>query len=371
LELYEKVYVKADFLETDHGAIACPDCHDGNPAADNWRAAHQDVVRDPTYPDPATTCGECHAEIVATAKTSLHYTLEPMKSAIHQRIGTENKAARNVIHGAMQRHCLGCHASCGQCHVSRPDYADGGFLAAHRFVNPPSMDTTCASCHGGRVYGEYTGAIDEDDADVHYADQEMTCMACHRSVEMHASAAAAVSRIDLPERPTCRSCHPDAVSKNSQNRSHITHRNTVACQVCHAQSSKSCFNCHVGTDEMGLPYFKCKETRMVFKIGLNPTKSEKRPYDFVVVRHPPVAPETFDAYVKGGLDHFDDLPTWKPSFPHNIKRLTRQNQTCNHCHGNASLFLGHGDLDEWEITANAGVVVPDNRIPKTINGESE
>lgn len=153
--------------------------------------------------------------------------------------------------------------------------------------------------------------------------------------------------------------------------SHALHRDKLACQVCHAQSSKSCFSCHVGTDEKGLAYFKCLETRLVFKIGLNPAKSEKRPYDYVVVRHPPVAPQTFDAYVKNGLKHFDHLPTWKQSFPHNIKRFTRQNRKCNHCHGNAALFLGTTDLTTWEIKANAVVVVPSSRIPKRIDEGDE
>ena len=367
MELYEKKYVKANFLETDHGQIPCQNCHGGNPDEDDWQTAHEGVTKDPTFPNPEAVCGECHGEIVASSVTSLHFTLGPMQAAIHKRIGNEDAPTRKIIDGAMDRHCFGCHASCGQCHVSRPDYADGGFLAAHRFVKQPSMDTTCASCHGGRVYGEYTGAKDDDEADVHYADEEMTCMDCHQSTEMHASAQHIANRHDLPKQPTCQACHPDTAAEDAENRSHSLHRNKVACQVCHAQTSKSCFICHVGTDKKGLPYFKCKETRMVFKIGLNTVKSEKRPYDYVVVRHPPVAPQTFDAYVKNGLKHFDDLPTWKPSFPHNIRRITRQNRTCNNCHGKAQLFLNKTDLASWEIAANAGVIVPDSRVPGTVD----
>jgi hypothetical protein len=69
--------------------------------------------------------------------------------------------------------------------------------------------------------------------------------------------------------------------------------------------------------------------------------------------------------------HFDDLPTWKPSFPHNIKRITRQNQKCNNCHGNESIFLSKADLATWETLANIGVVVPENRIPKRIEEGKE
>lgn len=371
LELYEKIYVKPNFLETDHGEIPCHHCHGGNPENDDWRAAHTGVVKDPTYPDPTAACGGCHAGIVASAVNSLHFTLTPMKEAILQRSGNQHPTVLRIMDVAMDRHCLVCHASCGQCHVSRPDYADGGFLAAHKFIKKPSMDTTCASCHGGRVYGEYTGADSDYEADVHYADQDMTCMDCHKSTEMHASATGLKTRLDLPELPACRTCHPDAVAENAVNRSHAIHGGKVACQVCHAQAGKSCFSCHVGTDNKGLPYYKCKETRMVFKIGLNPAKCEERPYDYVVIRHPPVAPQTFDAYVKDGLRRFDTLPTWKLSLPHSIQRITRQNRTCNNCHGNVSLFLSKTDLAPWEITANASVIVPEDRIPNIIDEAKE
>lgn len=366
MELYEKVYVKPAFLETDHGEIACEQCHGGNPEDGDWQTAHEGVIRDPTYPNPAKACGECHEDIIASAVSSLHFTLEPMKQVIAQRAGNDDPTVVRIIDGAMERHCLGCHSSCGQCHVSRPDYADGGFLAAHRFLKKPSMDTTCASCHGGRVHGEYTGADSNYKADVHNADEDMTCMDCHKSIEMHASAVAVKTRLDLPERPKCQKCHPDAVAENTPVRSHAIHRSRVACQVCHAQAGKSCFSCHVGTDKKGLPYYKCKETRMVFKIGLNPDKCKDRPYDYMVVRHPPVIPQTFDAYIKDGLKRFDHLPTWKQSFPHNIQRITLQNRTCNNCHGNVGLFLSKTDLAPWEIKANTGVVVPENRIPELI-----
>ena len=370
MELYEKVYVKPAFLQSDHGGIPCQQCHGGNPGNEDWQTVHADVIRDPTYPDPTNACGECHAEIVAAAATSLHVTLNPMKATIARRAGHEDPETLGNIGSALEKHCLGCHASCGQCHVSRPEYARGGFLAAHRFLKTPAMDTTCASCHGGRIHGEYTGVNSDFAADVHYADEEMTCMDCHPSNEMHAAAAAAASRLDVPERPTCQTCHPDA-AENGSNRSHATHRGKVACQVCHAQAAKSCFNCHVGTDNQGLPYYKCQATRSLFKIGLNPSPSDERPYAYVVLRHTPVTPHTFDAYESDGLVRFNALPTWKPSFPHNIRRITSQNKSCNNCHGNRALFLRTTDLETWEIQANADVMVPASRIPKKIETEKE
>ena len=134
---------------------------------------------------------------------------------------------------------------------------------------------------------------------------------------------------------------------------------------------KAAFSAMSARIRKGCPTSSAKITRNLFKIGLNPARSDKRPEAYVVVRHPPVAPQTFDAYVKDGLARFDDLPTWKPGFPHNIRRITRQNKACNNCHGNRALFLRPSDLEPWEIAANAKVVVPDERIPKEVDQAKE
>jgi hypothetical protein len=367
LEAYEKIYVKPAFLDTEHGQIPCQQCHGGDPKEENWEKAHKSIVKDPTFPNPAATCGECHEEIAASAPNSLHYTLKPMFRAIDLRAGNHDPAIDKAVHHAQKTHCGTCHSSCGQCHVSRPEYVKGGFLAAHLFKKQPPMDTTCASCHGGRVHGEFTGANDDYDADVHYADEDMTCMDCHTAAEMHADAKDVTSRLVLPQRPACFKCHQDAGSQNSGNPSHALHADKVACQVCHAQANKNCFSCHVGTDQKGLPYYKCKQTKMLFKIGLNPDKTEERPFNFVVLRHSPADPGLFDSYVKNALSNFDSQPTWKLDTPHSIVRITERNKTCNNCHGKATLFLSQNDMADWERKANKNVIVPQDKIPKPIN----
>lgn len=191
-------------------------------------------------------------------------------------------------------------------------------------------------------------------------------MDCHTGTEMHADAMNVRTRFELPERPRCKQCHPDVVSEKLRTNSHTIHRDKVACQVCHGVANKNCFNCHVGTDKEGFACVKSGETRMLFKIGLNTNRTKYRPYNYVVLRHPPADPELFDFYVKGGLSDFDKLPTWKLDTPHNIQRVTPQNKTCNNCHGNASLFLQEKDVTDWERKANAGVIVPDAEIPKPI-----
>jgi thiosulfate/3-mercaptopyruvate sulfurtransferase len=371
LELYEKIYVHPSFLETDHGEIACSDCHGGKPADPNWQTAHTDLVKDPTLADAEAVCGECHDQITTIARHSLHATLAPFAAVINTRTGDLDAGAHHQINTARNKHCSACHASCGQCHISRPAYVGGGFLSRHLFLKTPPMDTTCASCHGGRVHGEFTGADQNYHPDVHYEDEEMTCMDCHTAAEMHADARGVVSRFNLPQRPDCRKCHAQALSKAAGNRSHDIHAATVACQVCHAQANKNCFSCHVGTDRQGLPFFKCKKTVYLFKIGLNASKSENRPYDWVVLRHPPANPGLFDHYVKDGLPNFSSLPTWKLDTPHSIRRITERNKTCNGCHGNPALFLSPGDLEDWEREANATVVVPAERIPERVTPDEK
>jgi hypothetical protein len=366
LELYEKIYVDPSFLKTDHGRIPCEKCHGGNPADSNWQTAHKEIVKDPTFPQPDNSCGECHEGIVNGAKNSLHFTLAPFDRVIERRANKEDRNTFEEVLQAKEKHCTGCHASCGQCHVSRPNYVEGGFLKGHVFQKKPPMETTCASCHGGRVFGEYTGIREGFPADVHYARQEMKCMDCHTGKEMHADAGAVDTRFDLADRPKCEVCHPDVLTENPKTESHKIHRNRVACHVCHALANKNCFSCHVGTDEKGLPYFKCKETNYQFKVGLNPGKTKDRPYTFVVFRHPPANPQLFDAYVKNGLSNFDRLPSWKLDTPHTIQRTTPQNKTCNSCHGNESLFLQKNELADWEQKPNAEIVVPAARIPRPV-----
>jgi thiosulfate/3-mercaptopyruvate sulfurtransferase len=367
LEPYEKIYVDPSFLETPHGEIGCTACHNGNPKDPNWQTAHKGMVKDGTFPKADKICGECHGDITSTATTSLHYTLAPFKYAVKTRANKNDVKILKKVSHAREKHCSTCHASCGQCHISRPDYVEGGLLAGHIFQKKPPMDTTCASCHGGRVHGEFTGANEDCRADVHYTVKEMECMDCHTAREMHADATGVNTRFDLNSRPRCENCHQDVASQNPKIKSHGIHRNKVACQVCHSIAYKNCFVCHVGTDKKGLAYFKNEKTEMLFKIGLNPNKTKDRPYNYVVLRHPPAVPTMFDFYVKDGLADFDKLPTWKLSAPHNIQRVTPQSKTCNNCHGNSKIFLRKGDVTDWEQKANAAVIVPDGKIPKSID----
>ncbi len=366
LELYQKIYVAPSFMETPHGEIPCEDCHGGNPKDNNWQTAHNDIIRDPSFVSADRVCGDCHREIVESATKSLHYTLTPFFTTILARAEKKDPETSKTLEKSIQKHCGGCHSSCGQCHISRPDYVKGGFLSKHHFNKTPPMNTSCASCHGGRVHGEFTGVNSDFEPDTHFEDEEMTCTSCHNAKEMHADKMAVNTRYDLPQRPRCIQCHKDIFSEDSSNKTHEAHGQKLACQVCHGQANKNCFSCHVGTDKKGLPYFKCDKTEFLFKIGLNPRKTRDFPYDFVVLRHVPTARDTFDFYLHNGLGNFYAMPTWKPDTPHNIRKKTKQNQSCNNCHGNPGLFLQEKDLSKEERTANKDVIVPVKRIPQKI-----
>jgi thiosulfate/3-mercaptopyruvate sulfurtransferase len=258
-------------------------------------------------------------------------------------------------------HCASCHASCGQCHVSRPTAVGGGLLAGHQFKKTPPMKETCTSCHVTRVGQEFLGENEGIEGDVHWAKAAMLCSKCHGK-ELHAASKEGDHRYTKAEGPQCLNCHAKVKPGGSGIPQHDLHGDKLSCQVCHSVQYKNCSACHVGKDDKGVKYFKTAGTEMDFKIGLNPLPSPERPYKYVTVRHAPASPQGFDFYAKNLQPNFDALPTWKYATPHNIQRKTPQNSSCNACHGNAELFLTAEDVKPAEREANQKVIVP--TVPK-------
>ena len=249
--------------------------------------------------------------------------------------------------------CTKCHTTCGQCHISRPESVGGGFLNGHMFQTQPSTMNNCTACHGSRVGEEYLGQREGYKADVHWNPGGKQCVFCHDGAEMHASGTTYDKRYDVAEMPQCVNCHSGAATANDY---HQTHWDDLQCQVCHSQEYKNCYNCHAG---IGLE----EPSTLGFKIGLNPLPSAARSWDYVVLRHVPVNPTTFDDWGLS-LPDFDSLPTWKYASPHNIRLNTPQTDTTGTgncyeaCHGNSDLFLDVSDLRDYEINANQNVIVP-------------
>ena len=131
VEAWAKVAVAAEFSDTLHGSISCTECHGGTSTAYEMEAAHEGVVRDP---DPIEACGSCHAEKAEDHYSSLHGGLDGYFTVLAERSTEENWPQLIDMFG---NHCAECHASCGQCHVSRPTSAGGGLLSGHDFRETP------------------------------------------------------------------------------------------------------------------------------------------------------------------------------------------------------------------------------------------
>jgi hypothetical protein len=357
LEAWEKVYVEdAEFLSSIHNLQSCIGCHGGVDGELGKELAHEGVVRDPTS-DPEKACASCHSTEVEMASTGLHGNLTGYYTALEMR-GAD--FSNSHMQEAFNNHCGTCHASCGQCHVSRPTFTEGGLIAGHRIKEHASMTDTCMACHGARVANEYKGLNEGVPGSVHWLQGGMSCYDCHDISEFHGEGPEArdTHRYDGPPSPDCVDCHPEVTPDQSDLLEHDIHWNKVSCDVCHVSGTyKNCFNCHVALDEQGLPYYETDDSQMMFKIGHNPNQSEDRPWEYVLVRHVPVEPDTFVFYDDALLMDFGDVPTWKYATPHNIQRVTPQNATCNSCHGNAELFLTKEDVPAGRWETNASVIV--------------
>jgi len=355
LEAWEKVYISnEEFASSIHNSANCIGCHGGVGGTEDKDAAHEGVVVDPTR-DPAPACGACHGEIVQNAETSLHFAINGYATVLEARGADFDNPAMAEAFG---NHCTECHTTCGQCHVSRPSYAGGGLTKGHEFKKVASITLTCLGCHGGRVGPEYQGKNEGIKGDIHWSKGGMPCLTCHDVAEYHGDGTEYAHRYDGAVAPNCVDCHADVEGGADGVVQHMLHGETVACQVCHSAGEyKSCFGCHVGKDDAGLPFRQTEPTQFDFKIGLNPQQSDERPWEYVLLRHAPVARDTFAYYGENLLPDFDAVPTWKYTTPHNIQRVTPQNQDCNNCHGNADLFLTAEDLLPDEEQANSSVVV--------------
>jgi thiosulfate/3-mercaptopyruvate sulfurtransferase len=358
LEAWEKVLLNGeDYFDTTHSAISCIDCHGGAAGTDDMEAAHEGVVRDPAAED---ACATCHSDVVETFGDSLHYDLQGYMIALSERSDEEHLPQ---VMEAYENHCAGCHATCGQCHVSRPTSAGGGLLAGHVFRSPPPPYTTCTGCHGSRIENEYKGRNEDEEgnrypADVHYNPGGMNCNDCHTASEMHGADGDFEYRYEGMSRPSCTDvgCHDD-IAPGGENEQHSeVHLDKLSCQVCHSTTYKNCYNCHVALSDEGTPFFRTDESEMLFLIGHNPIQSDDRPWEYVPVRHVPVAPDSFAFYGEDLLPNFDSRPTWTYATPHNIQRITPQNESCDGCHGGDTYFLTSERVAEAELQANAAVI---------------
>ena len=375
LEPWEKVLVNGEiFSPSIHGLNGCIDCHGGAQSPDK-DTAHQGVIRNPSR-DPQAVCGQCHPNIVADHKNNLHSNLVGYWNVLNERSLPKDHPA---LEEAFDNHCSSCHATCGECHVSRPNVVGGGFVDGHLFQRTPSMTQNCIACHGARIGDEYLGKNEGLEADVHFRQGGMACTDCHKSPEMHGKQVDCTACHPGPEEsqlpppdhryggiqsPRCESCHPKVSAGEDDVIMHQMHGSKLSCQVCHSVSYSNCEGCHVAiSQETGNPFYETGATHLDFLIGKNPIQTYERPYAYVPVRHIAVTPQTFDYYGDNLLARFDRVETWKFTTPHNIQRNTPQTQSCNTCHGNPDWFLTADKVTPEELEANSSVIVDAPPVP--------
>lgn len=358
-----------NFIQNDpHASIRCISCHGGVDGYLSKDSAHVGIIRDPSAANGGGVCASCHSSIANSHQQSVHYT----QAGYHSQFAKRGGDTSNVQYRAMfERRCAGCHTTCGECHISMPRSVKSGFVSGHTFNRTPNQDLNCIACHGARVGADFKGEVPGGSADVHYR-RGMTCVNCHDQYEMHSSKSnlSTPHRYNVSPRASCNECHNLAGSTNPQ---HGIQHAQVQCNVCHSVKIKSCYSCHAL--ENG---YTVDTTSFDFKIGRNP-RDDRTEYDYVVVRHIPVAPNTYMEPWQLSLPNYVNDATWMMATPHNIQKYTPQNSqttidslgrrttvsVCNNCHGRNEFFLtssfidsliNYGLMYEIERVANQNVI---------------
>ncbi len=425
LALTDKILIRINatrnvnsFTDIDpiHAAIGCAGCHGGSSLVDApddtsaFRAAHIGMIRDPSAIGETGCSGSsCHQDIVTRNETSMHSNLWGEKAHVALRNGYESfESCPADIKDGFAKDCNSCHTTCGQCHISRPNAAGGGFLEqrvgySHKFLPTPSEENVCTACHGSRIGDDWNAnqeRLPGNVPDVHN-DYGYSCLDCHGE-DLHGEGetdAEYTSRYQVADLPKCIDCHQVDSDDNAYHVQHWPNSDAsdgsdLACFVCHSQQYNNCNTCHAGSWKEEYNEDNTGEYRVYpqFKIGKNPYYGDAdHPHSessWITVRHIPVSPDAFQAWNINSMSNYADMETWKYSSPHNIQRWTDRTlfdpswadtsevlyteSTCSkncHLHGdysglfltNSNIYLTHDDMVEDitgydlsnEIEANA------------------
>jgi len=338
--MYRGFVVDKSILKNDpHFSEGCSSCHKGNNKASRKEDAHKNLVSRPSK--DLKTCETCHEDIVKRFKTSLHFTTAGQRHGVMGRFSHNEliKFDKNIF----ETSCRSCHASCGDCHVR--SYPVGGIklglIKGHKFIKKDE-GRTCALCHGGRVYPEYTGEYGGS-ADIHYQ-KGMVCTDYHKKEELHGNGILYKSMKDVKDRPKCSNCHKAGVEDTERSqRPHKIHKEKLTCYACHAGSHyRNCYNCHIG---------KGAESKPGFYLGINPRDKKT----FTTLRVVPTIRDTFKAFnIK--MEHFDRLPNYWDSAVHTIKKRTDRTRSCDACHKEKKDYLTEDILIKGGSKANFDLI---------------
>lgn len=338
-EPYDRVVLQGDgyedFKNSVHGKLGCVTCHNGveNASGDTdseikVNAHGGDFIAAPSILSDEK-CASCHPDIVTRAKNSTHEQGWGQKSMVTLRYKNETgmeafaSLPDDLKHG-YRGNCQTCHATCAECHITRPAAGGGGLSNGHKF-GKPDMRKNCTTCHvsrGGHAYfGEGIGTV----PDVHLTGAGFTCMDCHSKNEIHGDGNYYDQRYQNQLLPECNDCHSDIANSNTF---HSVHMDSFNCQTCHSQDYNNCGSCHIpGTTEDGLEKVSGGvgariPAHLKFKIGMNPL--ENKPYKMATLRQSLSAPDSWDQHGVANLEHFDVRPAYKYTTPHNIIKWTKR-----------------------------------------------
>jgi hypothetical protein len=291
----------------------CSECHKGNARAADKADAHKGLVSKPS--ENIEICMPCHKGIGDAYQKSLHYTTAGLRNGIHRRFSKTQ--AEQFDARIFEQSCRSCHASCGDCHVRTPSVSGvkQGLFANHRF-RKKNEEKTCAACHGGRVFAEYTGR-DSGVRDIHF-EKGMKCLDCHKAKELHGDGAAAAGKAQVKGKPACTDCHKMDASAPSA-KVHGQHAGKASCQACHvATGYNQCSACHIG---------KGATPSQALLLGRDPQNKNR----IVTLRLTPAVRDTF-ASNGISMDAYDEAPNFWASPVHNIRKKTARTRTCGPCH---------------------------------------
>lgn len=335
----------SSLLEKDpHLSRGCRSCHKGNADAQDKDEAHKGMLKRPSE-DLSTCGGKCHGKIAANYGKALHYTSLGQRHGVLPRFSqAEVKLFDQKV---FQQSCRSCHASCGSCHVKSPAVMgiSLGLIKGHKFIKKDE-GKTCAFCHGGRVYPEYTGEYGGA-TDIHYQ-KGMMCMDCHKKREMHGDGKKYLTKQDVKDRPKCTSCHKTIKSDKLRVQvAHDAHKGKVSCYGCHASGQyRNCYTCH-----------KESTSKPGFILGKNP----RNPKEVTTLR---IVPTVRDTFAHAGIkqEHYDRVPNYWNTPAHTIKKRTDRTRSCDVCHTEKKDFLTRETLLKDGSKANKGLI----HVPKPI-----
>ncbi|MDA8163434.1 MAG: hypothetical protein M0017_00180 [Desulfobacteraceae bacterium] len=232
--------------------IGCATCHQGHEEAATREEAHAGLIAQPAHPDfMAKTCGRCHAELVARAARSLHFTVKKEVNEVRRAFGAKRDLASLVeipvkdrpdtvlalADDLLRRRCLRCHVytkgdpypetrrgtGCAACHL---EYGNGA-MRSHRFTGPVA-DGQCLHCHYANTVGaDYYGRYEHDfHSDYRTPYPPVGKKPPPYGVEYHQLVPDVHQQAGL----ACTDCHPGAALMGP---AHGTGSPGVSCETCH------------------------------------------------------------------------------------------------------------------------------------------